>query len=53
MVLWRIGALKRFVEGGLAHISVDGLAFTLKLLRNSWGAGMGWSEFVNLKSDMV
>lgn len=42
-----------WVEGGFAQMSVEGLAFMTKLVFKSVAEGMGWSEDMNLKSDML
>lgn len=52
-VLWRIGALNRSVEGGLAQISVEGGALILNSAGRSTSLGTAWVELVNFMSDMI
>lgn len=52
-VLWRMGPLKRWVEGGFAQTSVEGLAAMTNPVFRFAAGGTGWVEFVNLRSDML
>lgn len=52
-VLWRIGALKRSVEGGLDQMSVEGEAVMLNSAGRSASLGTAWIELVNFRPDMI
>lgn len=48
-----MGPLKRWVEGGFAQTSVEGLAAMTNPAFRFAARGTGWVEFVNLRSDML